>query len=66
LYDSADDSEWRSEVNVKHGVPLLVACLLDTVVPDISGVVHEDVNAPEPTQGRVDESFGELQICDAS
>ena len=55
----AHDAEGRGQVDVQHGVPLLVRHLLDDVVPGIAGIVDDDVEPALAVDAGRDEAFGE-------
>ena len=61
----ADDAKWRTQVHVEHGVPLLVARLLDAAVPDVAGVVDQNVEMPEPFERGPDEALWKIWRCHA-
>ena len=63
---SAQDAERCGEVAVDDRVPLLVAHLLDHVVPGVAGVVDDDVDRAEVVDRGLDEAIGEIGRRDAA
>ncbi|TLD47114.1 MAG: hypothetical protein FAZ92_00606 [Accumulibacter sp.] len=53
-------------MDVEHRLPLLVAHLLDDVVPGVTGVVDDDVEAAELAERRLHEALGEIGGGDAA
>ena len=47
-------------MNVEHGLELLVGCLLDDVVPGVSGVVDDNIQRAEPRHSRADQFLREF------
>jgi hypothetical protein len=56
----------NGEVDVEHGLPLLVGHLLDDGVPGVAGVVDDDVQPAEGRDGRVDKAGGEVGVGHAA
>ncbi|MCY1455343.1 hypothetical protein D9M71_724720 [compost metagenome] len=51
---------------VEDGVPLLVAHLLDHIVPGVAGVVDDDVDAAKVVDRSLDEAVGEIDRRDTA
>ncbi|MNI66941.1 hypothetical protein D3C73_1225390 [compost metagenome] len=62
----AQDAERRSHVAVNDRVPLLVAHLLDHVVPGETGVVDDDVDRAVGLDGGLHETVSEVRRRDAA
>ncbi|MOA01415.1 hypothetical protein D3C78_1208230 [compost metagenome] len=60
------DAERCGQVAVDDGVPLLVAHLLDHVVPGVAGVVDDDVDAAVVLDSSLDEAIGEIDSGDTA
>ncbi len=56
----AKNPEWRGQVDVEHGPPLCVGHLLDDVVPGITGIVDDDVEAAEAIDRARDEALADF------
>lgn len=66
LNDPPHDPKRRGEVDVEHRVPLLVGRRFNSAVPDISGIVHHDIDRAEAVERRRDEAFGKLGVRHAA
>jgi hypothetical protein len=58
----AQDPEGRHQVDVEHGLELLVGHLLDDVVPGVSGVVDNDVDPAECGERGIDELLRKFRM----
>jgi hypothetical protein len=54
------------EVDVEHGLELLVRHLLDRRVPGVAGIVDDDVEPAERIGGGLDEAIGKARFGDAA
>ena len=53
------DPERHDEMDVEHGLELLVGGLLDDAVPAVAGIVDDDVESAEAIESGGDEGVGE-------
>ncbi len=58
----AQDPERRHQVNVEHRLKLLVARLLNDVVPGVAGVVDDNVQASEGLDSLGDETLRQRRV----
>ena len=56
----AQNAERRGGVDVDHRIPLRVAHVVDRAVPDIAGIVHDDVEIAERLKRRSDRLVAEI------
>ena len=54
--------EGGHEVDVEHGLELLVGHLLDRRVPGVAGIVDDDVEPAECIDGGADEPIGKARL----
>ncbi len=60
------NAEGCDEVDVEHGLKLLVGGFLDDGVPGVAGVVDDDVNGAEGVEGGVDKCGGSGGVGEVS
>ena len=56
------DAERRGQVHSEHGFPLLVAHLLQHVVPGVTGVVDDDVDAAKSVERGLDKTLAKVGV----
>ena len=62
----AQDAERRGQVHGQHGFPLLVAHLLQHVVPGVASVVDDDVDAAKGVERGLDEALAKVGLGHAA
>ena len=62
----AQDAKRRGQVHGEHGFPLLVAHLLQHVVPGVAGVVDDDVDAAKGVERGFDKAVAKVGVGHAA
>ena len=57
----AQNPKRRGGMHIQHGLPLFIRVALDRSVPDIAGVVHNDVQSTQTIQGGIDDTLAKIR-----